>query len=149
MRGGDVLVRVRVLSFVQLGGCRRYRVLLLGEVVVGVRRLGLGELLLGGFDRGLLRGNVLLRRRLLGECQLLGRLVNGILGGLNILWLRPGIKLIEVRLIRDELLARGFDLRLGGLDLSIEAAVLGCRQTRLGEAVGTVWPATRRATADC
>ena len=107
--------------------------LLLLDVVRGVGRLRLGQLLLGAFDQRLLRGDVLLRHGLLRQRQLLRGLVDGVLGGLDVLVLRASDELIEVRLVGDQLLARGVDLRLRRLALRVERAVLRGVQARLGD----------------
>jgi hypothetical protein len=128
-----VLVGVRVLRLVELRGRRGHHVLLLGEVVGGVRRLRLGQLLFGCLHERLLRGDVLLRRGLLCERHLLGSLIDGVLRSLDVLGLRPRVELIQMRLIGDQLLARCVDLRLRGLALRLERAILCRREARLGD----------------
>src|SRR5439155_3585314 len=84
-------------------------------------------------DQGALSFHVLLDRGLSRQQQLLLGLGDRILGCLNFFVLRAGDDLLHACLIGLELLARGVNLRLGGLALRVERAVLSSSQPRLGD----------------
>jgi hypothetical protein len=123
---------IRVLAAAQLGLGLSDDVLLLFDVIRGVGLLRLLQLLARLLDQRPLRLDVLLRGRPGGDRQLLLRLVDRVLGGLDFLIPRAGDDLGEPRLVGVELLARGIHLGLGRLALRVLAATRECPEAGLG-----------------
>ena len=133
LRRLSVLVGIRVLARAQL--CFRLGddVLLLVDVVRRVRLLRLLNLLASLLDQRPLGLDVLRRCWLGGDQQLLLRLGDRVLGGLDFFVLRTGDELVEMRLVGLEFFARRIDLRLCRFALGVEAAVLGGTESSPGD----------------